>query len=1171
VADLISLGIKVTNAGITATSTALDKLAASAERAGAAVDKLPKNLSTADTSAKAATKSAADLTSTLDKASFGDAQIYKANQSLNKFKQAIQQTAEAAAKTGGFTGGLSDSQLLKLNQSLGSYKKSLQDVAEQQAKASAFSGGFSDAQLLKVNQSLTKYKQTLQDVAEASSKPTVFTAGLSDAALTKANAGLSNYKAGLDAVRNATAAAAKEDADAATRISDMVKASLARVAAENSVANSSKGSTAATVEQAAANRTLIEAQNRAMAASTALANSAKNNNYAKTQKDELSALIGQIDPTVAALNKLDLQQQKLNAFKKSGAISGDDFKVYSAAIDQARLKVTSAAGAVEKFTFNSAASRRELGLLVKDLATGQVGNFERSALTLANTSGVLGAAFSLTGLAVAGLVAGIGGLAAAYVVGSGEATEFSKAIILTGNAAGLTTDQYADMAKAIGATGVGQHAAAEALAEVASTGTFTASQIGEVTKAAVELEHVGGQAVADTVKQFVKLSQDPVKASAELNKQYGYLTTSVYDQIVALEEQGKSTEAVDLAVKAYADSINDRTPQITANLGLVQQAWVAVKGGVIGATNAVLDFGRAETGSEQVSRLQSQIALINKGLASGGLTGASANSAKQQLAELTNELVSAQYESAEKQGAAAAQGVQTEFNKRYTAYQQEATKYQSETSKLQTQIKANQIEGDKLYADAIASGNTEAAKEIKARQTLIDQGLKSRIPKGPKGGNIDNAENSAQLQDFKDSLAATTAAFADQQKVLDAKRKGDLISQADYYTQSEKLAQDSADAQVAAINKEIAVLQARSVTGVADVNNQKKIAELQADAAKIEADAVQKVTLLHIDEQAETKKSTDAINNYIAALQQQTDAHKAEVQAQVDSISMGDKEYARLQDLNKITEEAAKQQLNLAKARSEGRIDQSTYDTETKALQDAVDQRVKIEKDGFNQIDAAQSNWLNGANKAYQNFADEAADTAGTTQKIFTDAFNGLSGVITDFITKGKADFKGFLDSLVAEIVQAAVKKQLADTFGSFFGLSGSAGGDTSGKGGSLGSISDLFSGSFLGFAKGGAFGPQGQIQAFANGGIVDSPSFFGFGNGSLGVVGEAGEEGILPLRRGPNGKLGVESHGGQSGGGKSISLAQTFVVAGAPDKKTRTQLANENGRAISTAIRRTA
>lgn len=75
-------------------------------------------------------------------------------------------------------------------------------------------------------------------------------------------------------------------------------------------------------------------------------------------------------------------------------------------------------------------------------------------------------------------------------------------------------------------------------------------------------------------------------------------------------------------------------------------------------------------------------------------------------------------------------------------------------------------------------------------------------------------------------------------------------------------------------------------------------------------------------------------------------------------------------------------------------------------------------------------------------------------------------------------------------------------------------------------------------FAKGGAFG---TAQRFAKGGaftnsIVNTPTLFRFANGAaLGEMGEAGPEAVMPLKRGPNGSLGVQMHGG--GGRPSVRM----------------------------------
>ncbi len=61
-----------------------------------------------------------------------------------------------------------------------------------------------------------------------------------------------------------------------------------------------------------------------------------------------------------------------------------------------------------------------------------------------------------------------------------------------------------------------------------------------------------------------------------------------------------------------------------------------------------------------------------------------------------------------------------------------------------------------------------------------------------------------------------------------------------------------------------------------------------------------------------------------------------------------------------------------------------------------------------------------------------------------------------------------------------------------------------------------------------------GGVTPFAKGGVVSSPTYFSSGGG-LGLMGEAGAEAILPLRRGPDGALGVAAEGGGGGGARIV------------------------------------
>ena len=82
---------------------------------------------------------------------------------------------------------------------------------------------------------------------------------------------------------------------------------------------------------------------------------------------------------------------------------------------------------------------------------------------------------------------------------------------------------------------------------------------------------------------------------------------------------------------------------------------------------------------------------------------------------------------------------------------------------------------------------------------------------------------------------------------------------------------------------------------------------------------------------------------------------------------------------------------------------------------------------------------------------------------------------------------------------------------------------------------------SFMGFGlfeNGGAFSGGSQIKAYADGGVVGGPTMFPMAGGKTGLMGEAGPEAIMPLKRGANGKLGVQMEGG---GGDNVVINQSF------------------------------
>jgi len=62
----------------------------------------------------------------------------------------------------------------------------------------------------------------------------------------------------------------------------------------------------------------------------------------------------------------------------------------------------------------------------------------------------------------------------------------------------------------------------------------------------------------------------------------------------------------------------------------------------------------------------------------------------------------------------------------------------------------------------------------------------------------------------------------------------------------------------------------------------------------------------------------------------------------------------------------------------------------------------------------------------------------------------------------------------------------------------------------------------------GNMFASHGAIKPFAAGGVIGTPSYFPLAAGGVGLAGEAGPEAIIPLARGPDGRLGVATGGGR-------------------------------------------
>lgn len=219
---------------------------------------------------------------------------------------------------------------------------------------------------------------------------------------------------------------------------------------------------------------------------------------------------------------------------------------------------------------------------------------------------------------------------------------------------------------------------------------------------------------------------------------------------------------------------------------------------------------------------------------------------------------------------------------------------------------------------------------------------------------------------------------------------------------------------------------------------------------------------------------------------------------------------------------------NAARMRAEA----EAYREAARILQESADRpmtawaKMKELLFGTNEVVNAMVDAANNASNALQNMGDKGAGAARKTKEAMEDLKSATS------------EFKNTLSSAFVGLVTGATK--LRDAVGNVIGklaeMSAMRAFEILWEGG-LGEGVSSFLGRWLGFkanALGAVYDSPG-LSAYSNS-IVSQPTLFPFARG-VGLMGEAGPEAIMPLKRGPDGRLGVSAQGGPSKIGMEIQI----------------------------------
>ncbi|CAN7411080.1 phage tail length tape measure family protein [Acidovorax sp. LjRoot74] len=780
--------------------------------------------------------------------------------------------------------------------------------------------------------------------------------------------------------------------------------------------------------------------------------------------------------------------------------------------------------------------------IVTSLASGQqpLTVFLQQGGQLKDMFGGAGNAAKALGGYVAGLIspftlaaaAGVA-LAVAYKQGSAEADAYARSIALTGNAAGVTASQLQGMAERVSAVAGTQSKAAEVVAQLVGTGSVASQSLEQFTATAIRLERNAGVAVKDTVKEFAELGKEPVEAAKKLNERYNYLTAAVYEQIKALQEQGKASEAAALSQQSYDKAMSLVASTLEGRLGYIERAWRAVGDASKWAWDKMLNVGRPDTLKDQLDRaranleqrLNTPLAVDNPAMRASREKGIEALRNEINLLQEQERMMrrgadaQADRAKAEKAGIDAADALLKTQDKGLTKQQQMNAALKEYRSQLEA-LRAVNPNSARLAPDAVArgerairdqfkdqagasTGESELAT-IKAKITETEKYIEALRTQGLEGAKLNDGERMALKikEDLKTSITGTARANKEL-ALVEAEKLGLVQRAAAAEEQRQKAVKKSTD--------EYAKL-VESTFKAADALQDQADKQQAANAVYGKgAAAIDELALATLKSRMSEAQASDSFSEkYIAALEAQIQAQERlnaaraegrfkEMNESLDrELAAANQQAALYQDELRLTGLSALERAKIVALRQ----------SELELARDLE----KIEQGGFKDAEKEQ---LRIIAREKQRVAGSAA-----VNKVIQDDFTRTSETIerslTDALLRGFESGKGFaknlrdtianmFKTLVLRPIISAVVNPVAGALTGALGLAGTASAGTS----ALGAVSTAASGASLLGNAAGLLGGAGTAAGYGFSALM-SGNGLGALSGGLGMLTSGGPAAIM-------------------------------------------------------------
>ncbi len=651
-----------------------------------------------------------------------------------------------------------------------------------------------------------------------------------------------------------------------------------------------------------------------------------------------------------------------------------------------------------------------------------------------------------------------------------QAEAYTKALVLSRNEAAATTLTLVALAQRTSdAMGVTVGTATEVAQAVGANGQIAAQNMQAVAAAAVAMKEVTGQAIDETVAQYGKLSQDPLKNAQKLNEQVNFMTVALYEQVKALQDQGRNQDAATVITRAAADETVMALAKVRASQNPVirgfkdifaeaSKAWAVMQNNMGFGPEAAKMQKMLADNRRDVARLNALAASDDVTARNPMVISAIERDVKERSAKikaLAADLIKERKDAEVKAAQAAAVDTMRAQDEIIDSQLSKQEKRDREAGKIRMEAK---IAIDRANAAGLIDIAKQLAETREKALAAIDK--KYQDKQAPSTGS---ASRSAGLQGYKDDLVAEQAQITAGTQMLRAQFSAREITAGQYYSRMRELVQQGVDAQAKSLEQQIGFLQRQAVAGKDAIAVNRQIGDLEARLAKVRIEGAGAMQVLATEEAAAAKTRANVIAAYANALDASNQALERQLATQAMRVGMGDREYEIQQRINDAYADQADKLRELQLQMNAGQIDQETFEAERSTLLAKALDRLQAINVGYSELQRAEGDWLAGASAAWANYQHEASNAAQQMGGVVGNVFTGLEEAWATFTTTGKVNFSDLTRSVLADLSKIGMRQAVLG-FANGFG------------GGHTGTLGSLFSGSW-GFSGGGYTGPGGKYE----------------------------------------------------------------------------------------------